>query len=188
MPMPEPSWMTRSSRAKNGLQSRLNKTSLLDKYMRKLKGCCPSHFASGEGIQDEHYQCQVAQNIFDDDYQVFKRSFKFKKFTYCFHCALPQNSNHNNEEPSCHSGFKYTKGNACAFSGFIFKSVYYLWKSGVAAALASRLGLPKGWDSLAEFNLWVNKEENTDGKYINLLEIFIAFCTQLEDKDMHYFL
>ncbi|KAG2062747.1 hypothetical protein BDR04DRAFT_1164699 [Suillus decipiens] len=121
-------------------------------------------------------------------YYDFKRSFVFQRFTYCFKCALPQNYNHNQEEPSCHSQVLYQKGvPQCPFAGFIFEVVYHVWKSGKADLLAGTLGRSTGWVSFEEFITWVNEEEKDQGRYINLLELFIAFCRELETSDPNFF-
>ncbi|KAG2353863.1 hypothetical protein BDR07DRAFT_1431586 [Suillus spraguei] len=45
LPGPTPSSSTRSARVTAGLHSRLNCMLLLDKYMRRLRNCCPVHFS-----------------------------------------------------------------------------------------------------------------------------------------------
>jgi hypothetical protein len=185
-PAPAPSWMARGSRVEGALEIRLKKTSLLDRFMGRLKGCCPFHFASGNGIQQDHANCEF-RYLADGNYLGFKHLFKFKNYSNCFHCGLPQNNNRNAEEPACHSGFTYRTGQKCEFAGFIFKVVYALWTSKNATLLAPTLGRPKGWDSQEEFNRWVMQEDKENGRYINLLEIFIAFCTELEESDPNYF-
>ncbi|KAG1808877.1 uncharacterized protein BJ212DRAFT_1302780 [Suillus subaureus] len=157
------------------------------RFMGRLKGCCPFHFASGNGFWQEHSNCEFC-HLADGDYLGFKHLFKFQNYSNCFHCGLPQSNNHNAEEPACHSGFKYHRGQKCEFASFIFKVVYALWTSENATLLAPTLGLPKGWDSQEEFNHWVIQEDKENGRYINLLEIFIAFCTELEESDLNYFM
>ncbi|KAG2358663.1 hypothetical protein BDR07DRAFT_1489182 [Suillus spraguei] len=186
LPAPAPSSSTRSARVTAGLHSRLDRTLLLDKYMRKLQNCCPVHFVIDFKVHAKG-ACSLEVNALDSMYYDFKRSFTFQRFTYCFKCALPQNYNHNKEEPSCHSQVRYQKGVPCPFAGFIFEAVYYTWKSGRADHLAGTLGRPTGWVSFEEFVSWVNEEEKDQGRYINLLELFIAFCKKLETSYPNFF-
>ncbi|KAG1791923.1 P-loop containing nucleoside triphosphate hydrolase protein [Suillus plorans] len=187
LPAPVPSSSTRSMRVTAGLHSRLDCTSLLDRYMRKLRDCCPVHFGIDYQVHKKD-ACPVGSGPPNPMYYNFKKSFTFQRFTYCFKCALPQNYNHNKEEPSCHSQVLYQKGvPSCPFAGFIFEAVLHIWKSGKASHLAGTLGQPTGWVSYEEFVSWVNEEEKDQGRYINLLEIFIAFCKRLEESDPNFF-
>ncbi|KAG1844369.1 hypothetical protein F4604DRAFT_1937570 [Suillus subluteus] len=187
LPAPAPSSSTRSARVTTGLHDRLDRTLLLDRYMRRLQNCCPVHFVIDCQVHAKG-ACSSGSNPLDSMYYNFKGSFTFQRFTYCFKCALPQNYNHNKEEPSCHSQVRYQKGvPQCPFAGFIFEAVYYIWKSGKAHHLAGTLGRPTGWVNFEEFVSWVNEEEKDQGRYINLLELFIAFCKKLETSDRNFF-
>ncbi|KAG1718132.1 uncharacterized protein EDB91DRAFT_1258863 [Suillus paluster] len=188
LPVSLPSSSSRSDRVMAGIQSRLNRTSLLDRFMRKLQNCCPVHFAVHSQAHPEHGPCALGRQGHDSTYSEFKNSFVFERYTYCFNCALPQNYKHNNEQPSCHSAVSYRTGGSCPFAGFIFKAVHCLWNSGEAMVLAGTLGIHGGWNSFQEFISWVNKEEKEQGRYINLLEIFIAFCNKLESSQPRFFL
>lgn len=170
------------------LASRLARTSLLDKYMRKLQNRCPTHFGLNWTVDAMHGTCPLSNDeVYGNTFRAFKNSFHFESYTYCFHCALPQSKSRNNEEPSCHSVVVYTKGVPCPFAGFIFRSVWCMWKSGAAGQLAENLGLSTGWDSAEAFISWAKKEERDKGKYINLLELFIVFCQALEASDATIF-
>jgi hypothetical protein len=61
-----------------------------------------------------------------------------------------------------------------------------LWTSGNATLLAPTLGQSTGWDRQEEFNIWVIQDKE-NGQYINLLEIFIVFCIELQN-DLKYFM
>jgi hypothetical protein len=155
--------------------------------MRKLKGCCPYHFACASPpnkFHPEHdsqcgYKKQASDTVF---YSKFRRCFTFQPYSYCFKCALPQSNSHNDEAPSCHAEVGYSREDKCPFSGFIFKTVFALWKVGYAEKLAGKhhLGERRIWENKEEFIEWVQVEDKQQGKYVNLLEIFIAFCKALE--------
>lgn len=171
------------------LEARQAKTSSLDRYMRRLQHCCPTHFGLTCALTAAHSQCPLSDDeVYGDTYQAFRQSFHFEKYTYCFNCALPQSKNRNGEEPSCHSRVVYKKGVPCPFAGFIFRAVWCVWKSGLAGDLAESVGVRGGWGSADGFISWANEEERHGGKYINLLELFIAFCKGLEASDPTVFL
>ncbi|KAG1846986.1 hypothetical protein DFJ58DRAFT_843305 [Suillus subalutaceus] len=189
----QPSWICRGNKVREGLEKRLQSTSLLDKYMRRLKGCCPFHFVSAEGhnrfCPEHDSACHLKGRAWDSAlYNRFRRCFVFAKFGYCFKCALPQSNNHNNEAPACHSDVGYAKGDKCPFAGFIFQAVFFMWRAGYAEGLAKRyLGVQSGWGNSDEFIHWVQKEHREQGKYINLVELFLAFCKKLENAEPDIF-
>lgn len=154
--------------------------------MRKLKGCCPYHFVCAphhDRFHPEHdSKCSYKKPVSDPAfYNKFRRCFTFEAFSYCFKCGLPQSNSHNEEAPSCHAEVGYSRGDTCPFSGFIFKAVFVLWKIGHAEKLAkNNLGGTKIWTNKEEFIDWVQMEDKQQGKYVNLLEVFIAFCKALE--------
>jgi hypothetical protein len=120
LPLPALFSLTRSVKVNAGFNSRLNHTSLLDRYMRRLQDCCLIHFRMDCQVHAKYNVCSLGSDPLDKMYNDFRRSFIFLQFTYCFHCALPQNYKHNNEELSCHSWVHYQKVLQYAYPIFIF--------------------------------------------------------------------
>ncbi|KAJ8579411.1 hypothetical protein M405DRAFT_870301 [Rhizopogon salebrosus TDB-379] len=137
---------------------------------------------------ENHTGCEESQNWPLDDYYRFKRGFVFAPFSYCFQCCLPQSRNRNGEEPGCHAGFSYRKGETCPFAGFIFKTVFCIWHMQAFRELMIRDIVPeRTLSSAEEFSAWALEEDADDGKYNNCLEAFLWFCGEVEKERPDFF-
>ncbi|KAG2121470.1 hypothetical protein DEU56DRAFT_918156 [Suillus clintonianus] len=172
----------RAGRVNEALRSRLERTSRLDRYMRVLRGKCPAHFGRyGKILADAYHSCDAEAGIPTHLFRAFRPNFSFERFTYCFQCGLPQNRNGNAEEPACHVGFSYKKGEKCRFAGFIFSAVFHTWHTdGFRNLMVKALGAGVSLKSYDEFLIWIVQETPDEGKYNNLLEVFLWFCGEVE--------
>jgi len=171
--------------------SRLAWTSWLNKYMPVLKNHCPIHFGRLVQLvlQDGH-NCMEVKAVQMDEYKIFKKSFKFDLYTYCFHCCLPQSKGFMDEEPACHTSFSYKKGQTCEFIGFIFKVVFSMWTEDKFRKLLIQQPICRGatLSTLDKFHAWAVQEHDSQGKYGNCLEAFLWFCGEIKKAKPHFFM
>jgi hypothetical protein len=171
--------------------SRLARTSRLNKYMPVLKNHCPIHFGRlAQLVSQDGHNCTEAKAVQMDEYMIFKKSFKFDLYTYCFHCCLPQSKGFTGEEPACHAGFSYKKGQTCEFVGFIFKAVFSMWTEDKFRKLLIKQPICRGatLSTLDEFRAWAVQEHDSQGKYVNCLEAFLWFCGEIEKAKPRFFM
>lgn len=118
-----PAFKPRADDAASVKESRLSRTAKLDRFMPALKGACPYHFvADGWLVPDRYPKCDRSGALHNDkECRLFRQSFQFERFSYCFSCGLPQDRGHNGEGPLCHSNHTFQKSAQCPFSHFIFK-------------------------------------------------------------------
>jgi hypothetical protein len=155
--------------------------------MQVLRDRCPLHFAQRTELVPaaQHSGCEQLQ----DDYYVFKRGFNFTPFSYCFQCGLPQSKGRNGEEPSCHAGYSYRKGETCPFAGFIFKAVFCVWQiPGFRKIMIRDIAPERKLSTVQEFSAWAVEEDADDGKYNNCLEAFLWFCREVENVKPEFFI
>ncbi|KAG2062440.1 hypothetical protein BDR04DRAFT_1165246 [Suillus decipiens] len=151
--------------------------------MQVLKDHCPYHFGRSAKLvlEASHSNCPDMNAVCMNEYYLFKGSFSFAPFTYCFQCCLPQSRNRNGEQPACHAEHVYRKGSQCPFSGFIFKAVYCMWKQEkFRNLLIQDVAGGATLSTLDEFTAWAVQEHEAEGKYNNCLEAFLWFCGELE--------
>jgi hypothetical protein len=181
--------MTVGSRVDDALLSRLARSSRLDKFMRATRDKCPAHFGNvAELVPDTFHGCTVEGSIPVHLYAAFKMSFSFERYSYCFQCCLPQSRHGNGEEPACHSGFSYRKGQTCPFAGFIFKSVFSMWHNQAFRRLmVEEFGGGASLETYDQFLTWIVCDSADEGKYNNLVEVFLWFCTEVEKAKPKFF-
>ena len=93
----------------------------LDYFMIGLSETCPMHLVKGCA---KMMACRSRCDQKVSAYGTFKSGLKFKSWTYCFHCRLPQDRNHNSEQLRCHASYQFKKGGKpCKYVGYIFKVV-----------------------------------------------------------------
>jgi len=171
--------------------SHLARTSWLNKYMPVLKNHCPIHFGRlVQLVSQDGHNCMEVKAVQMDEYMIFKKSFKFNLYTYCFHCCLPQSKGFTGEEPACHAGFSYKKGQMCEFIGFIFKAVFSMWTEDKFRKLLIKQPICRGatLSILDKFHAWVVQEHDSQGKYVNCLEAFLWFCGEIKKAKPHFFM
>ena len=179
-----PAFEARADEAVFDSDSQLTKTAMLDRFMPTLKGACPYHFVAEGTVVPEHFpKCGYSATLRDDtEYDLFKRSFQFERFSYCFSCGLPQDRNHNKEGPACHSNYTFTKSAPCPFAHFIFRASFLLWKKAeTRSKMVEGLGIHEPISTIKEFSNWATKEER--GGYHNCLEAFLWFCKEKEKEN-----
>ncbi|KAG2126499.1 hypothetical protein BD769DRAFT_1668503 [Suillus cothurnatus] len=182
---------SRAGHNNDALMSRLARTSRLNKYMPVLKNHCPIHFRRlAQLVSQDGHNCTEAKAVQMDEYMIFKKSFKFDLYTYCFHCCLPQSKGFTGEEPACHAGFSYKKGQTCEFVGFIFKAVFSMWTEDKFRKLLIKQPICRGatLSTLDEFRAWAVQEHDSQGKYVNCLEAFLWFCGEIEKAKPRFFM
>ncbi|KAG1813024.1 P-loop containing nucleoside triphosphate hydrolase protein [Suillus variegatus] len=137
-------------------------TARLDKYMKVLKDKCPSHFGNGGClVPAANHRCTMDS-------------------------VLPMDL--NGEEPACHAGFSYRKGERCPFAGFIFKAVFCMWHNpGFRQLMMSEIGKGASLASYEDFVAWIVKDSTDAGRYNNLVEAFLWFCSGLEKVNPKFF-
>jgi hypothetical protein len=157
--------------------------------MKVLKDKCPSHFGNGGClVPAADHRCTIDSVLPMDLYAAFKLSFSFERYTYCFQCCLPQSRNRNGEEPACHAGFSYRKGEKCPFAGFIFKAVFCMWHNpGFRQLMVSEIGEGASLASYEDFVAWIVQDSTDAGRYNNLVEAFLWFCRGLEKVNPKFF-
>ena len=181
----------RADRMKQAGVHRIARTFRLNRYMKVLRGRCPLHFARRVELvsAENHSGCEELQDWPTNEFYAFKRGFTFTPFSYCFQCCLPQSRNHNGEEPACHAGFSYKKGETCPFAGFIFMTVFCLWHSkGVRQLIISDVASGRMLSTVEDFLAWAVEEDADEGKYNNCLETFLWFCARVEKAKPDFFI
>lgn len=152
--------------------------------MTGLGETCPVHLVKGHvkvmGCESCHEKISA--------YGVFKSALEFKPWTYCFHCGLPQDKNHNSEQPRCHALYQFKKGGKpCKYAGYIFKVVACMAEDTTMRHwMEQQMDMTRGMN-MQEVGSWASKEAG-EGKYSNLIEVFILFCEQLEKNDSRFFM
>lgn len=171
------------------LLNRLSCSASLDKFMRTLKDKCPIHFGNvGKVVLAEHHRCTLERDIPMNLYGAFKFSFSFDNNTYCSQCGLPQSCNGNGEEPACHAGLMADKRDTCPFAGFIFKAVFSMWhREGFRTLLQAKSAKESSLNTYPQFLNWIVQECTDEGKYSNLLEVFLWFCSEVEKAKPRFF-
>ncbi|KAG1830491.1 hypothetical protein DFJ58DRAFT_736947 [Suillus subalutaceus] len=189
LPSDSRTFSAKASRVDNGLLSRLSRSSRLDKFMRVLRDKCPVHFGNVAVLVPEaNHRCTVEGSVPMHLYREFKLSFSFERYSYCFQCCLPQSQNGNGEEPACHAGFSYKPGDKCPFAGFIFKAVFSMWhREGFRKLMIQDIGSGELLATYPQFLTWIVQESSDEGKYINLIEVFLWFCSELEKAKPKFF-
>lgn len=189
LPSGSRTFVARASIVNTSLSNRLATTAHLDRYMKVLKDKCPVHFGNGGRlVSAANHMCTMESALPMDFYGPFKLGFSFERFTYCFQCCLPQSRNRNGEEPACHAGFSYRKGEKCPFAGIMFKSVFCMWHNpGFRELLIKEMGAGASLENYDHFLTWIIKDSTDGGRYNNLVETFIWFCSALEKADSKFF-
>lgn len=163
------------------VERRLQKTRLLDKYLPFLEGCCPTHLAKHQERRFCGFPCDDEEQYAVSNYMPFRKSFRFERLRYCFHCGIPQSFKQNGEGPLCHAGFTFGRGEKCNFANLIFKTVLLLWAQPIVRAEFTRdLNVIGPIDSYNDFVRWATMEERDRGEYHKCLEVFLWFCQRLE--------
>jgi len=171
----------RASRVQGAHSNRQKSIALLDKYMPVLRGKCPAHFVSTRSlVLEDGHNCGLRPAV-DHDYIAFKSNFRFAPFTYCYYCCLPQEQRFNGLQTVCHAGYIYTRNTPCPFAGFIFKAVFYLWKTSQLKDIYIEDG------TLQQFCNWASQESPDKATYNNCLEAFLFFCRKVEKDDPKFF-
>lgn len=110
-----------ADRLQNASKSRLERTTKLDRFMTGLSETCPVHLVKRRA---KMMGCGSRCDQEVSAYGAFKSRLEFKSWTYCFHCGLPQDRNHNGKQPRCHASYQFKKGGKpCKYVGYIFKVV-----------------------------------------------------------------
>lgn len=170
------------------LASRLARSSRLDRYMRVLKDKCPSHFGHGALlVPADSHRCTTETALPMHLFGAFKLAFSFERYTYCFQCCLPQSRNGNGEEPACHAGFSYRKGEKCPFAGFIFKTVFCMWYSQGFRQLMINEFSGASLVPYENFLAWIIQDSSDAGRYNNIVEVFLWFCSGIENAKPTFF-
>ncbi|KAG1785486.1 uncharacterized protein HD556DRAFT_1314257 [Suillus plorans] len=103
-------------------------------------------------------------------------------------CLVPAANHRNGEEPACHAGFSYRKGEKCPFAGFIFKAVFCMWHNpGFRQLMINEIGEGASLASYEDFVAWIVKDSTDAGRYNNLVEAFLWFCSGLEKVNPKFF-
>jgi hypothetical protein len=157
---------------------RLRISSVLNRIMKLLEGCCPYHFVFDGAIQAHPYcdSCPGTDVVTKAQWASLKKTFTFERYAYCFYCGFPQDRNRNGEAPSCHRTFGYTQ--RCPWADFIFITLTLLWEiKEYRIALLLNFGLPEN-TSFNDYLDWINGEDLFAGEYYKGLMAFIWFCEQ----------
>lgn len=136
----------------------MRRTNDLDRYMPALKGKCAYHFITKAEIVTDYFPDCPYFSHSGGEYDTFKRTFVFERFTCCFTCGLPQDRTRNGETPSCHAGIPCGKG--CTFGSFIFRVVFCIWQNPqLRERMRQDLGMTESLSSCSTFANWVNKDQ-----------------------------
>ncbi|KAF8426820.1 hypothetical protein L210DRAFT_347215, partial [Boletus edulis BED1] len=168
-------------------QARLQRTAELDKYMPTLKQACPYHFVHAKSVvADDYPRCSWMGYGNLDGYKHFKNSLTFESYTYCYRCGMPQERQHNGEGPMCHMNHNFRSKLPCPYSHFIFRVAYRVWEVlELRVQMMKDLGekdMPMTQD---QFEAWALEEE--EGRYNNLLEVFLWFCRKVDRENPRIF-
>jgi len=182
----------RAEKASSAKQARLDRTACLDRYMPCLKGKCAYHFVMAGTLVEDHFpDCEIERGFSQHgwrDYNKFRSSFRFQKYTYCYSCGMPQDRNHNGEGPGCHGDRAFKKGGKCDFEHVIFKVAFCIWLDrSLMERMVAELGVREPVDTLEGFIQWANTENEREGKYCNFLEAFLWLCGGWEKKNNRVF-
>jgi hypothetical protein len=158
-------------------QERLRKTGILNASIPLLTGKCPVDFVlNGTLLEHQAYVgCDFGGVSFPSVWLPFKRIFRFKKYSYCYQCGLPQDQSRNGEGVACHKTVGYGRGK-CLWDDLVAIVVYCIWHHAESkAGMMHRFSLPSTmtWE---EFNAWAVTEVPLTGEYYKALEVFIWFC------------
>lgn len=191
--MPDLHFSNRSEDSSNATRARLNRTAELDRYMPLLQGKCPYHFVLEGELEVDHFPgCELEAELSSSssgDFQAFKGSFLFKKFTYCFTCGMPQDKKMNGEGPRCHAAHNWAERKPCKFGSFIFRATFCIWQSeDLRQEMIKGLGVTEPIAEQEEFTEWAKRDLPSEGKYHNCLEVFLWFCRRKEHVNPKYFL
>lgn len=171
----------RSQDARDATENRRAVSARLSNYLDALNGKCIIHFAGWDTLRDcTAYYCDDELPVAQwSDYPKFKKSFKFKNYTYCFHCGTPNDTPRNNfYQPSAHMNIAPA---ACEWKHLVFKSIFILWARTDVLKMQLFEAFGQGLSEMTtieQFTEWA--VEDVEGylapNYYNGLSLFVAFC------------
>lgn len=171
----------RSQDVRDATENRQAISARLSNYLDTLRGKCITHFAAWDTLADcaSHF-CDYEFPVADwTDYPGFKLAFEFERFTYCFHCGTPNDTQrHNYFQPAAHLNMRPSE---CAWKHLVFKTIFILW--GRSDTLKAELFDAHGHGlnditTLEEFAQWAVEDVrgNLSPNYYNGLSLFVSFC------------
>lgn len=167
-----------SLRVADARASRQRLSAELSYYFEELRGYCPIHFGYHEVLQQcSDWQCDKYNDWADWSlYKEFKQQFRFAKYTYCYDCRAPNNSEARNYFAlSVHEPFPLTK--KCPWAHFVFRTIFVVWhRPDVSPALCEMFNAPL--HDLDLFAKWASEDpsDNLATEYFNGLAFFMAYC------------
>ena len=170
---PEGTSATRAVEARRVKFQRLDRTKKLDKYVPVMKNMCVAHLLEKGVLELEHFPAPCSDlDAHSDIYQAFRRQFKFKVYTYCFICSLPQDQNHNSEGLECHRAHIPGGKEKCLFQHVMFKMAFMAGQiEHLLMKMQAELRIPR--NTFKEFLNWVVSQKEEEGHYHNTVEVFL---------------
>lgn len=173
--------MDRSQDVRDAAENRRAISARLSNYLEALDGKCIIHFAAWDTLREcTAFYCDNQLPVADwADYGVFKRAFTFERYTYCFHCGMPNDTPRNNYfQPEAH---RSVTPSDCRWKHLVFKTIFVLWnrsdlfKLELFEAHGNGLG---DITTLEDFTEWAKRDAggNLSTNYYNGLALFVAFC------------
>lgn len=153
-------------------------TGIIDDVFPQLLASCPLHFAMQETI----CICKGRCNLIDmSQYQKFRNSFVFKRFTYCFSCGCPNDKKKSHYfPPPFHQVEWYSRRTPCPYEHYLFKVIYALWsRDDLRPIFSAELGI--GADTLEAFAEWAGQDDTSllSREYFNGMTLMLWYCKRL---------
>lgn len=153
-------------------------TVIIDDVFPQLLGSCPIHFAMQGNLTNCGDRCGLIDMT---GYQVFRNSFTFEPFTYCFACGCPNDkARHHYFSPGFHQVEWYKAKAKCPYAHYLFKAIYALWfRDDLRPSFCRALDIHA--DSEEEFTEWAIQDFTNlvDREYFNGMSLMLWYCRHL---------
>ncbi|KAG1830498.1 hypothetical protein DFJ58DRAFT_848448 [Suillus subalutaceus] len=148
----------------------------------------PSAIGSATGphmTTSQPYAGSTLQRPLGQVYAGLERQVPSSFWEWCCVCSCGQPHVHYGVWPS--DAFVW-KGEKCPFAGIIFKAVFCMWHNeGFRQLMIKEMGGGASLVLYDQFLAWIVQDSSDPGRYNNLVEVFLWFCSGVEKVNPKFF-